>query len=404
MAREVKTRYEGVWARHRESCRAPDGGRCSCKPGPTYIARVYDRPKKRHVPSKSYPTVDAARSWRRDKLDAIDRGETVVRSTIRIEDAIERFLQAARDGTALNKKRKPYTEDAVRNLTSALSVWIAPEFGPRKPHDIRRGDVQLLVDAMTAQGLSGSRIRNVVNSFRALYTYMIARDICHASPVASIQLPAMDETPRDRVATPAEFAALIAALPLEDRVPYALAGYSSGRRSEIRRLSWSHVLFDEDLIEWGKDGAHKSRAAQRKAPVIAQLKVILFEAWLQQGKPKAGLVCPGRKPGGRNSGLLSFEALQTRADAIWEPKNDRDEPIPDEKLGERITPHECRHTCATWLDAAGVRPVVKAAIMGHSPAGGITETRYTHVTTEDIRYAGTLLNTYIAAQTERRAA
>ena len=55
--------------------------------------------------------------------------------------------------------------------------------------------------------------------------------------------------------------------------------------------------------------------------------------------------------------MLSFEALQTRADRRWL------------EVGfKRITAHECRHTCATWLDAAGVRPVVVSRLMGSRAA------------------------------------
>lgn len=212
-----------------------------------------------------------------------------------------------------------------------------PEFGTRKPDEIRRGEIQLLVDAMAGQGLSGSRIRNVINSLRALYTYMISRDLCPASPVASIRLPAMDETPRDRVATPPEFARLLSALPAEDALPYALAGYASGRRAEIRKLTWPNVGFAEELIFFGRDGARKSRAARRRAPLVSPLRTMLRTEWLRQGKPSTGLVCPGLKPGGRNSGLLSFEALQARADDLWEPKDEDGKLILAKKIGDRIT-------------------------------------------------------------------
>jgi len=70
------------------------------------------------------------------QLDAIRRGETIACSTVRIDDAITRLLKAAADGTALNKKGRPYTGDAVRNLASALTVWIAAELGPGKPDAI----------------------------------------------------------------------------------------------------------------------------------------------------------------------------------------------------------------------------------------------------------------------------
>ena len=40
--------------------------------------------------------------------------------------------------------------------------------------------------------------------------------------------------------------------------------------------------------------------------------------------------------------MLSFEGLQKRVDDIWEPKDKHRNPV-----GNRITAHECRHTCAS---------------------------------------------------------
>jgi len=42
--------------------------------------------------------------------------------------------------------------------------------------------------------------------------------------------------------------------------------------------------------------------------------------------------------------------------------------------------------------------------MGNAPLGGITETRYTHVTNDDIHVAGTLLGSCLAQMTARRVA
>ena len=99
--------------------------------------------------------------------------------------------------------------------------------------------------------------------------------------------------------------------------------------------------------------------------------------------------------------MLSFEALQVRADAIWEPR-DKDGKPNGEKVGKRITAHECRHTCASWLDAAGSRPVVVSALMGHSApirqpgAARITQERYTHALPGELMEASTLFEQWLS--------
>ena len=49
-------------------------------------------------------------------------------------------------------------------------------------------------------------------------------DLADHDPAALVRLPALDATPIERVASPAEFAELLAALPLDIAVSYALAG------------------------------------------------------------------------------------------------------------------------------------------------------------------------------------
>ncbi len=81
-------------------------------------------------------------------------------------------------------------------------------------------------------------MRSVVNAVRSLYRWAQDRDLANHDPAALVRLPAMNATPIERVASPAEFAQLLAALPLEMALPYALAGYGMGRRVQIIHLDW----------------------------------------------------------------------------------------------------------------------------------------------------------------------
>lgn len=57
-----------------------------------------------------------------------------------------------------------------------------------------------------------------------------------------------------------------------------------------------------------------------------------------------------------------------------------------ELIGCKHTPHECRHTCATWLDNAGANDVATKRILGHA-CPGVTKGVYTHKTLLDLRKA-----------------
>jgi integrase len=107
--------------------------------------------------------------------------------------------------------------------------------------------------------------------------------------------------------------------------------------------------------------------------------------------------------------MLSFEGLQKRVDDVWEPKDEHDKPT-GERVGERITAHECRHTCASWLDAAGVRPVLVSQLMGHAVparqtgAAQITQERYTHALPGELERAREQFDRWLTHAADGRAA
>lgn len=394
---DMRTRWPGVSIRHRKGCPALKGSRCRCTPG--YVARVWDPNRRRPAHSPVLYAPAEAVNWKQDTLNALRSGVELKREGIYLADANKRFLIALKNGTALNKKGKPYKQSAIRTIEGAMNGQIIEALGERLVADVRRGHVQTLVDAMVEEELSGSRIRNVLNALRSFYTYAIAHDMADASPIASIQLPAINEQPRDRIATPAEFQELLAALKPQDALPFALAAYASARSQEILSLAWPDVIWAEKRLLLAEDSDYaKSDAARRPFPLIPQLEQLLRQEWQRQGEPEGGaLLCPGSKPGGRNSGKLSISALYARVDKVW--KQAKLKPI-------RL--HECRHTAASWLRAAGIDLKLRSILMGHATTattdggrGSITDDRYTHLMPGEIEQAGKTLAAYLRKQTKK---
>ncbi len=355
--KDTSTRYQGVYARHRLDCELEDGGRsCSC--APSYWGAVWDRSAGRRRKTRSFQAIHEARQARADLDATLRAGHVPTSNSVRVSAAIEAYLAAIESGRALNKHGRRYKPSATRDLRGALEGHVKEAFGGHRLVDVRRRDVQHLIDELTPHS-SGSRVRTVVNAVRSLYAWAQDRELVDHDPASRVRLPAMNATPRDRVADVAEMRTLLAALRPEDALPYALAAYATARREEIRRLRVGAVDLELGVLYLGVDeSGRKSLAANRAVPIVKPLRAMLLEELLRRGRPSPdALLCPGSKPGGRNSGLLSFEALQKRADDTWQPKDEDGKPS-GERLGERITAHECRHTCASWLDAAGVRPVV----------------------------------------------
>ena len=125
---------------------------------------------------------------------------------------------------------------------------------------------------------------------RAIYRQAIALDEVAVNPTAGVQLPAV-RGKRDRIASPAEAARLIDALPQRDRALWATAMYAGLRSGELQALTDELVDLDSNLIrvQWSwdpKEGrvAPKSRAGRRTVPVPAALRRHLLEHRLAHGR------------------------------------------------------------------------------------------------------------------------
>jgi integrase len=405
--RDTRTRWEGVYARHAVGCpveglpRNPTLTQISraCKCDPSYWGKAYDRANNKPVKTKMYPTPSAARHARKALLALVEKGGVPREAPVRFRDAHTRFIDAAKEGRTLNKKGKRYQETAWENIDECLRIHLKPKLGPKRLVDVRQRDLQQIVDDLTPK-LSGSRVRSVINAFRSLYTWAKQHELVTQDPSAEIRLPAMNATARDRIATPAEFALLLAALEVEDALPYALAAYAWGRRSQIQRVFWEDSDLQLAVIEWGVQewGARKSDAAHHAVPVVKPLLLLLKQAWLKQGRPVGKrLICPPLHAS--KTGLLSTGGLATRAEKAWA----------EAKL-RPIGLQECRHTAASWLDAAGVSPKTASVLMSHSTpdrqpgAAPITLARYTHLMPDALETARKQVDEWLAAQLTKKSA
>lgn len=374
-----------MFARHKQGCSLD----CDCSP--SYWGAVYDRATGRHRKTRMFPTPTAARQARSDLEASLRRGSLPSSNTMRVKAAIEAYLHAIDHGSVLNKHGRPYKPSAVRDLKGALENHVEPELGGMRLADVRRGDVQRLVDKLTGKK-SGSTVRTAVNAIHSLYSWAQDREVVQHDPAQRVRLPAMEAEPRDRVLTLHEMDALLAVLDTKDALPFAVAAFAGARRNEIRHLRVRDVDLNLGVIYLGEDErGRKSRSARRPVPMVT-LGPIIRRRLLERGRPgPEELLCPGEKGGGRNSGLLSFEALQVRVDAKWKAAG-----------LQRVTAHECRHMFVSWCDAAGLRQSVISRLVGHAMRGDGAQVtgRYTHALPDDFETARKLLEAYREAVNE----
>jgi hypothetical protein len=177
-----RTRWPGVFARHRLSCPANRDGRCRCEPG--YVARVWDPTVKRNIVSPTYRHPLDGVTWQRAKRESFKAsaaGRPLVQAQavlagltpqqlagspqelaaalmgfaaalqgtpaaqapvvtgaaqavpserppgVLVKNASDQFIKAMREGTALSRKGKPHKPQARKTIEGALQGPARPE-------------------------------------------------------------------------------------------------------------------------------------------------------------------------------------------------------------------------------------------------------------------------------------
>jgi integrase len=343
---------EGIEVRHSRSCASRAGRRCNCEPG--YRVAAYDAISKRKV-SKTFRTLAEARRWRADAQTQAGKGVRLAGTAQRLVDAAEAFVDGMRSGAVRTRSGEPYKPSVVREYERSLRLHVLPALGGAKLSKIRRRDVQRLVDELLASGADPSTIRNALKPLQVIYRRAIEDGDLAVNPCERLRLPAARGR-RERIASPSEAAALIAALRLEDRALWGCAFYAGLRRGELRALLWDGVDLADGLINversmsaHGETSGPKSRAGRRSVPIVAALRDLLVEHTLVTRR-EAGLVF-----GSSAAQPFTPTAVRKRALTAWR------------RAGLRpIGLHECRHTFASLLIAAGVNAKAITAYLGHA--------------------------------------
>jgi integrase len=383
----------GITIRHSRKCPAHKDREAFCvgKPTctPTFQAHVWiarDEKRKR----KTFTTLAEAKAWRQDALPAIRRGTMRASSTITLRAAWDAWHAGAKDGTIRNRSGDAFKPSTVRGYEEAMRLRVLDDLGALKLTDISRLTLQDLADRLLAEGLDPSTIRNTVMPLRALYRRAISRGEVVLNPTAGLSLPAVRGR-RDRIASPAEAAELLAALDNErDRAVWAAAMYAGLRLGELRALRDEDVDLQAGVIRversWDKQEGviePKSRAGRRKVPIVGALRVHLAAHRLRR-RGTGGLYFADE-----NGQPFNRDHLAARAAKAWK----------ETKL-EPIGLHEARHSAASIFIAAGVNLKALSAYLGHASIT-ITLDRYGHLMPGNEDAAVALVDSYLERETVR---
>ena len=190
---------------------------------------------------------------------------------------------------------------------------------------------------------------------------------------------------RERVAGPTRRSRCCVRSRPDDRAIYATALYAGLRRGELCALRWEDVDLERNLISveraWDPRAGFiepKSRAGRRRVPIAAPLRSELIAHRLRQGAGGEGSCSRNRRGRPFSSGWVAERAAAAWRQAGLEP----------------IGLHECRHTYAAFMIAAGVNAKALSTYMGHSSIT-ITLDRYGHLMPGNEQQAADMLSTYL---------
>jgi integrase len=380
-------RHVGIVVKHRAGCASEQAARCNCRK--IYQASVWSARDRRRI-RRHFDTLNDAKVWRAESYGKLRRRELRAPSAMTFEQAAELWLEGANSGAIRTRSGDQYKPSTIRSYEQALrgrkgvQHGLMFELGGLKLTDLTLDDVQDYADRMLAAGSQPSTIRNAMMPVRVICSWR--RREVPVNPTDGLRLPAVRSN-RDRIASPAEAEELLAALPEADRTLWAMALYAGLRRGELMGLRWSDVELAQGLLHvlraWDpKDRTMvlpKSKAGIRRVPIPAALRAYLTPMKLSSGSDPDALVFGVRgKP-------FSASSVGERADRAWKAAG-----------MEPICLHECRHTFASLMIAAGVNAKALSTFMGHANIS-ITLDRYGHLLPGAEDEAASLMDAYLQA-------
>jgi len=312
--------------------------------------------------SRVYKSEDEARSWQVDRR----RGEApegrALRSAGRtFNELADEWFTLATSGAIPQKGGRQYASGTLDTYQRMYDGHVRRTLGDRDANTLTGRDWQRWIDARVGGGLKRNSISVTLNVVRSVYRWACSPNRRHlvANETTGLELPARDETPRERVASPQEAQQLIAPLTSADRVAFGLAIYAGLRNVERRHVDWTDVDFKANRVNVR---VSKTPSGIRTMPLVAPLRAILWNEWQRQRKPQTGLVCIGPK-----GGAPDYNSQLNRARRTWEA------------IGlEPIGFHECRHTFISTMIASGLNAKVVSVMAGHTSIT-ITYDRYGHL-------------------------
>lgn len=233
----------------------------------------------------------------------------------------------------------------------------------RKMRNLKAADFQEVIDGIVAEGKSRSLCEKQRLLFSQLCQYAMKQDLINKNYAQLLVLPGRGDGKKRVISTEEqnEIRAKMKDPKYSDIAKIAtVLCYTGMRINELLHMEKKDVHLEERYMV----GGEKTEAGRNRSIPIHKSIVPIIEEWMQS---EMGWLLPSAAGTPRDDSKVrkEFQSLM-RSCGI-----------------QGVTPHTCRHTAATNMIAAGVRPEIVKQILGHSDFS-TTVNLYTHTSAADL--------------------
>jgi integrase len=299
------------------------------------------------------------------------------------------------------KEREPYLP-AVNRLDAFFAGW--------RTSDIDADAIRIFTAEQRAKGLANGSINRSISCLRRMFHLAVEDEKLHRNDVPHFPL-LKEAKPRRGFFEPAEYEALLGALPGYLRLPLALGYFTGMREGEVLGLNWDQIDFLGNAITL-RPGETKNDEG-RIVPLIPQLLKLVLEQHARR-QNHCPYVCYRFDRKGHAVKIRSFRRAWSKACVsaglgTFEPKLNPEtgEPVLMKPRYTRSKPkvrmvyrgklyHDLRRTGVRNLVRAGVSEKIAMSISGHNTRSVFD--RYNITSGKDASEAGRKLAAFHESQ------
>jgi integrase len=252
----------------------------------------------------------------------------------------------------------------LKSYREHVNLHVLPRIGQRDLCVMKTRDVHEFKDELLTD-LTKAMAKKVLATFKAMVSEALSRDYIEVDFARAVKIKVSSrDVPKKRFPKKEEMKLLIDHVPSKHKALIVTAIYTGMRLSELRGLTWRHVLFDRSIIEvrqradsWKEIADPKSAAGSRDIPMAPIVINELKQLKLTKAASDDDYVFSngaGNVESGSNIYNRVFRPLMAECGLV------------DSRGKGLFTFHGLRHGAASLLIDAGWGPKKIQRFMGHS--------------------------------------